>query len=59
MRSTKLIRSLKNELEKAGLLRSDRSDLSKHLRDLGHAFSTRNLKKVEKAINQISKDLVD
>jgi len=60
MKSAKLTHSLINELEKAGLLRSDKADLiKKHLKDLEHALSIKNLKKVEKAIDQISGDLID
>jgi len=59
MYSTKLIRSLKSELEKAGLLRSDKTSLVKHLKNLEHAFSVRDPKRVAKAIDQIAKDLMD
>jgi len=54
-----LLRSFLNEMEGAGLLESGKTELlRKYLKNLDHGLKTGDLKKVTKAVDQISKELI-
>ena len=54
-----LLRSFVYEMEGAGLLESGKAELlRKCLKDLDHALKVGDLKKVTKAVDQISRELI-